>query len=934
MSTINVAVIGGGPRGLWACEELLKRAERNQVPVHITVYEPGVLGAGSAYHPDQPVQWRINATSSIVRTHVGSFNQWRTDSNPEDQFPPRALVGEFLAYSWDQLLKVHPDTIEVVAAKVTAVTPSSDQGWRITAEGADSDFDEVLIATGHAPTWPGAHDGAVSAYPHTNLEKIPAGCHVAIRGASLTFIDVALYLAALPEDQQPGRVSVHCRSGRFMEAKPERLDVEVADSLARGDSRMRLVASFDEFREVLIDTACDVMRDAGSAPDRALVEAIVDGEDFTGDGVAELRRSVQGAHDAHWSVGVAWRGLYDAISWRTSFGGRSDLHGFHTVARRLERVGFGPPVVNAKKILELIDSGFVDVSQLTENVDSVGADVIVDAVLSPQGVVPGTLTADLIERGIANVPDNDDDGRGVITSREGFVAEGLAIVGRDTEDHVLGNDSLSRTLHDVIPRWAQAVVDRFAADIDIADRGVHATVPLTGRVEPWMVNLVGDADACVNIVEEFSSPTNVLNPAPMGRNIEELVNAGRDDGVTVKVFYARKANKGLCFVDEVRDSGHGVDVASERELRQVLDRGMDPDRIILSAAIKPDALLTLAIESGVPLSVDSTSEMRRIQRIATACGVTAKVAPRLAPDPTTMPPTRFGERLSVWQEALPEAGEGIAVVGAHAHMHGYHEKDRRFALGECLYLLDTAVDKGHHPEFVDLGGGVPMSYLDNGEEWDNYQKARTEMIEGMREPFTWKADPLNNTYPFHQSPTRGAWLTALLRGEVNDSMGAEGLISRGLRLHLEPGRSLLDGCGMILVDVAFVKQRADGLPLVGLAMNRTQCRTNTDDILLDPILIRTDRDTDPESAWQEPEDAFLVGAYCIEDELIIRRNMHFPGGIKAGDIIAIPNTAGYFMHILESASHQIPLAKNVVVAGAGRSADAGEATVRLDDIDA
>ena len=43
--------------------------------------------------------------------------------------------------------------------------------------------------------------------------------------------------------------------------------------------------------------------------------------------------------------------------------------------------------------------------------------------------------------------------------------------------------------------------------------------------------------------------------------------------------------------------------------------------------------------------------------------------------------------------------------------------------------------------------------------------------------------------------------------------------------------------------------------------------------------------------------------------------MRFPRGVAAGDIIAIPNTAGYFMHILESASHQIPLAKNVVWPG-------------------
>ena len=62
----------------------------------------------------------------------------------------------------------------------------------------------------------------------------------------------------------------------------------------------------------------------------------------------------------------------------------------------------------------------------------------------------------------------------------------------------------------------------------------------------------------------------------------------------------------------------------------------------------------------------------------------------------------------------------------------------------------------------------------------------------------------------------------------------------------------------------------------------------------------------------EAVDGFLVGAYCIEDELILRRRMHFPQGVAAGDIVALINTGGYLMHILESASHQLPLAKNVL----------------------
>lgn len=49
--------------------------------------------------------------------------------------------------------------------------------------------------------------------------------------------------------------------------------------------------------------------------------------------------------------------------------------------------------------------------------------------------------------------------------------------------------------------------------------------------------------------------------------------------------------------------------------------------------------------------------------------------------------------------------------------------------------------------------------------------------------------------------------------------------------------------------------------------------------------------------------------------------MRFPRGVRAGDVIALPNTAGYLMHILESASHQIPLARNVVRTPSGWVAD-------------
>ena len=146
---------------------------------------------------------------------------------------------------------------------------------------------------------------------------------------------------------------------------------------------------------------------------------------------------------------------------------------------------------------------------------------------------------------------------------------------------------------------------------------------------------------------------------------------------------------------------------------------------------------------------------------------------------------------------------------------------------------------------------------------------------------------------------------------------AGAILSRGLELRCEPGRSLLDGCGMTVARVEFRKQRGDGTWLIGLGMNRTQCRSSSDDFLVDPLLIRAEPRLPGagSSGSTGPIRAYLVGAYCMERELLTWRKLEFPAGVSVGDFVAFPNTAGYLMHILESSSHQIPLARNLIVDG-------------------
>ncbi|HEX3875296.1 MAG TPA: hypothetical protein VHW26_14175 [Solirubrobacteraceae bacterium] len=471
----------------------------------------------------------------------------------------------------------------------------------------------------------------------------------------------------------------------------------------------------------------------------------------------------------------------------------------------------------------------------------------------------------------------------------------------------------------------------------------HGVLELTARLEPWAVELCRDPARLDGWLDEHSSPVNVIDPSPMGRNAAELAAAADRAGVDLRIFFARKANKALAFVDAAVRLGLGVDVASERELRQTLDRGLPADRIVVTAAVKPAGLLDLCAASGPTVVVDNEDELIALASAAAAADRTVPVGLRLAPRAQDgRRETRFGlpaaELLGLVERHWPIGDPTrLPIAGVHFHLDGYDPADRVHALHESFRLIDGLRARGHDPGFVDFGGGIPVSYLDDAGQWDRFWREHRAAVAGDRPPLTFDGYGLGlsahdgdvvgrpNVYPFHQQPTRGAWLAGVLAASIDGTAGAETVAeaarARRLELRCEPGRSLVDGCGFTAARVEFRKQRADGTWLIGLAMNRTQCRSTSDDFLVDPLLLRPPGTARP-GRPTGPIEGFLVGAYCIERELLTWRRLCFPHGVDVGDIVVFPNTAGYLMHILESASHQIPLARNLIAGGpAGASVD-------------
>jgi diaminopimelate decarboxylase len=413
----------------------------------------------------------------------------------------------------------------------------------------------------------------------------------------------------------------------------------------------------------------------------------------------------------------------------------------------------------------------------------------------------------------------------------------------------------------------------------------------------------------------------------------------------MRIFFARKANKCLSLVERAHELGLGVDVASFTELEETSVLGVPGEDLVVTGAIKPRSLLELCVERRATVVLDNRDEAELLASIAAERSIKVPVALRLAIEIPGVTPTRFGlsptEALRLAADL--DANPLLDLIGLHFHLDGYSAAERVLALATSLEITDL-FPVTSRPRFIDVGGGIPMSYLENRGQWDRFWAAHRDAVGGRRPPLTFEGHGLGLSahdgklfgkpavYPYFQEPTRGRWLAGLLDCELTIAgqtcTVAEAINSRGIELRCEPGRSLLDGCGLTAARVQFIKQRFDGETLIGLGMNRTQCRSTSDDFMVDPILLPTGaRKRAGESSQLS---GFLVGAYCIERELITLRRMTFPLGVAVGDVVAFPNTAGYLMHILESSSHRMPLARNYVHRGGRYVLDPVDSELSLD----
>lgn len=447
---------------------------------------------------------------------------------------------------------------------------------------------------------------------------------------------------------------------------------------------------------------------------------------------------------------------------------------------------------------------------------------------------------------------------------------------------------------------------------------------LPATVAPWMIDEIRQQDGrkVHDLVEQYGSPLHWINPVPFEKNVKNLQEIFKQFDLDSDIFFARKANKCLTFVESMQKLDGGVAVASIDELIQVLDFEMPSEKIICTAAVKSRELVQMCVQNDVTIVIDNRDELS----LAAEISPSAKIAIRIGgfTHEGTKLQTRFGfdvdDVVSIIQKHC-----NLSVEGIQFDLEGCDWNQRVSAINQSLPIVDELREEGHPVQFLDIGGGFPVNYLENESDWDEFWTEHFSALQNRRPPITFQNHALGlgiyegqiygdaNVYPFFQSPSQNEWLESILNSVSDD------IKKRQLQLRCEPGRALLDGTGMTAARVEFVKERTGPCDdyFIGLSMNRTQCRSGSDDFLVDPILVKKSQISKPAK-----KSGYLVGAYCTESELLSLRKLHFPNGIERGDIVISPNTAGYFMHSMESRSHQFPLAKNYLYR-----------EDRLDDID-
>ena len=345
------------------------------------------------------------------------------------------------------------------------------------------------------------------------------------------------------------------------------------------------------------------------------------------------------------------------------------------------------------------------------------------------------------------------------------------------------------------------------------------------------------------LVEEFGSPIFVISESKVRDNYKRFHNAFSKywlDG-PVQVLPANKANWNTAVRSILTQEGAGADIYSEGELVSALKCNVQRDIISVNGGGKSDEMLRRCIKEGVRITVEDIDEPARINAIAKSLGQIANIRLRVKPNfPNLWRKTDFALEstsidmaIQVYKSGIPEEYilelgkevlkmENIKLTGLHYH-GGRNSASLWYTRGQmkrfARLVLKLCKAWNYRPEELDIGGGFaskrdPHSKL--GLRFDTILSYFTYPFEILMYLLTvsgrYKVMSSMLAHLFSKVPGRfrAPSIEEYAEAAVNtfrNTLIDGGMDLTGIKLQLEPGRSLYGDTGIHLARVKKFKQQ-------------------------------------------------------------------------------------------------------------------------------
>ena len=232
------------------------------------------------------------------------------------------------------------------------------------------------------------------------------------------------------------------------------------------------------------------------------------------------------------------------------------------------------------------------------------------------------------------------------------------------------------------------------------------------------------------IANKFKTPTYCYSFNKLKENINNFKTNFKS--FSPLICFAVKSNTNVNLIREIKKFGLGADVVSMGELMMALKAGINPKKIVFSGVGKTSTEISYAIDKKILLiNAESKSEIKEIDRIARLKKKKVQIGIRLNPNTdaktlsqisTGKKENKFGVNDKIFFELVDfcKNSKNIELkclsvhIGSQILDHKPYEK--------MLRVVDKIIAKSQFKfEFIDLGGGMGISYTDNDKKL-NYKK--------------------------------------------------------------------------------------------------------------------------------------------------------------------------------------------------------------------